>query len=133
MHAPIAWSSLRSLLLTLALTGCGGGFVFVWSGDDGPILAPTVTIENPTSAPVFETRVAVLAMGGSVANATRVQVLNTATGTVVEAQLTSPGGRGHWMIDGIALQLGTNVIVATAEGGSQGNTAEDSLTVTRTP
>ncbi|TFY96924.1 hypothetical protein [Ramlibacter rhizophilus] len=119
-------------MLPLALAGCGGGsFSFFWSDDDLLLRDPFIVIESPTTEPVFVTDAPVLALAGRASHAVRVVVVNTSTGVSVPAQLSSPGGHGSWLIEGIALQVGSNVLLALAEGEFDHVTASDTLTVTR--
>ena len=105
--------------LTRIVTGTG-------SGTD--TAAPTVTITTPTANPTFSTTNPLLNLGGTAADnvgVTQVTWANSRGGSGTASGTTS------WTASGIVLQLGANVLTVTARDAA-GNTATDSVTVTRT-
>jgi hypothetical protein len=90
---------------------------------------PTVKITAPTSSSTFATKTSPLGLGG------------TASDNVGVTQVTwssSRGGSGtatgtaNWLVNGIALQTGANVLTVTARDAA-GNTGTNALTVTYDP
>jgi len=90
--------------------------------------SPTVTITAPTADPTFNVSTPLLTLGGTASDnvgVTQVTWANNRGGSGTASGTTS------WTASGIVLQLGTNVLTVTARDAA-GNTATDSLTVTRT-
>ncbi len=90
--------------------------------------APVVTVSTPTAAATFQTTLATLSIGGSASDAvgvTQVSWSNDRGGS------GNASGTANWTAAGIALQGGQNVLTVTARDAA-GNTATDTLVVTRT-
>jgi hypothetical protein len=90
--------------------------------------SPAVTITTPTVDPTFSVSNPLLTLGGTAADnvgVTQVTWANSRGGSGTASGTTS------WTASGVVLQLGTNVLTVTARDAA-GNTATDSLTVTRT-
>jgi hypothetical protein len=88
---------------------------------------PTITITTPTSASTYTTSTTPLMIGGTASDnvgVTQVTWVNDRGGSGAATGTTS------WSAS-IALQLGTNIVTATARDAA-GNTKTDALTVTLT-
>jgi hypothetical protein len=87
---------------------------------------PTVTITSPTSNPTFTAGGSSLTLGGTASDGigvTQVTWVNSRGGNGTASGTTT------WTVNGILLQVGTNVLTVTARDAA-GNTAMDALTVT---
>ena len=91
--------------------------------------APVVSIAQPTSASTFSTTAATMNVSGTSSDGvgvTQVTWSNDRGGSGTATGTTS------WSVNGVALQVGSNVITITARDAA-GNTATDSLTITYAP
>jgi hypothetical protein len=110
--------------LALLLAGCGGG------GDS--VLPPSISIDVPTSAPGYSTTGTSVRPGGTIAHASFVHVLNSATGSTTEGYVSYYQGYGSWFADVYALVPGDNLITATADAdGTGARTAVARITIAR--
>ena len=89
---------------------------------------PTVAITSPTSSSIYSTTSSSLTLGGTAADnvgVTQVTWVNSAGGSGTATGTTS------WTAS-VPIQPGANVLTVTAQDAA-GNTATDTLTVTRRP
>jgi hypothetical protein len=113
-----------ALVLGTLLTACGGG------GGSAP--APSITIENPTSAARYETPWSDARLGGTISHASFVHALNERTGVRTEGYVNYLDGHGSWFVDVYGLQPGDNPITVTADGDGNGTrTAQARITLVR--
>ncbi|MEK6568666.1 MAG: Calx-beta domain-containing protein, partial [Candidatus Omnitrophota bacterium] len=91
--------------------------------------APTVTISSPTTSATYSTTISTLNLSGSASDAT--SGLAAITYTLNSAAPVNASGLTTWSIANLALQAGTNTIIATATDNA-GNSSTDTLTVTYT-
>ncbi len=91
--------------------------------------APVVTITSPTSNATLSVAAATLNIGGSASDAVGVTQVTWTNSTGGSGTAT---GTTSWSVNGITLQLGSNVITVTARDAA-GNTSTDTLTVTYAP
>jgi hypothetical protein len=87
--------------------------------------APVVTINAPTSNATYSTNAATLNLGGSASDnvsVTQVTWVNNRGGSGTASGTTT------WSVNGVALQLGTNVLTVTAQDAAN-NVSTDVLTV----
>ena len=118
----IIWLALAMLF---GLAGCGGG------GTDGGL---SVGINDPTAAASYTTASTSIRVGGTVAGAAYVRVVNNATGYRTDAVVSYSAGYGSWFADVYGLAPGDNPIVVTADAdGSGANTVSMGITVTLAP
>lgn len=129
-------ASLRTIFKVIALScltmlgGCGGGSDYFHWGVDVP--PPTIDIQEPTLAIYYWTTASAVNVSGSVSGASFVHVVNTTTGSRIEAYVRYSSGHGSWFAAVTGLAPGANVIVATADAdGSGARTANATLTITR--
>jgi hypothetical protein len=109
--------------MVLLLAGCGGG---------SSVAPPSISIDVPTSAPVYSTTGTSVRLGGTIARASFVHVLNSATGSTTEGYVSYYQGYGSWFADVYALVPGDNLITATADAdGTGARTAVARITITR--
>jgi M6 family metalloprotease-like protein len=124
-------------------TAEGGQPIYVWLKDGAgntsylnwssttlyyDVTAPTITITNPTSDPIYSTSSSTLSMGGSASDnigVTQVTWSNDRGGSGTCSGTTS------WSASGITLYSGQNNILVTARDAAN-NTGIDTLTVTYT-
>ena len=91
--------------------------------------APVVTITSPTSNATLSVAAATLNLGGSASDAVGVTQVTWSNSTGGSGTAT---GTTSWTVNGITLQLGSNVITVTARDAA-GNTSTDTITVTYAP
>jgi hypothetical protein len=87
---------------------------------------PTVTITSPTSASTYTTTSSTIALGGTAADNSGVQIvgwINDRGGSAVA------NGTNTWSVPSITLASGTNTITVKAQDGA-GNIGSDVITVT---
>jgi hypothetical protein len=101
---------------------------FTWTVAAGDTTAPTISITTPTTSTTYSTSSAILAVGGTAADAVGVTQV---TWTNDRGGSGTATGTTNWSVAGIALQSGANVITVTARDAAN-NTRTDSLTVTFT-
>lgn len=107
----------------LLLGGCGGG---------NSVPPPSISIDVPTSAPAYFTTATSVRLGGTIADASFVHVLNSTTGSTTEGYVSYYQGYGSWFADVYGLLPGDNLITATADAdGTGARTAVARITVTR--
>jgi hypothetical protein len=122
------WGLTFGVVLTLGalLAACGGDD----SGNAGPV--PSISIENPTSAPSYYTTSTGLMLGGTISRASYVHVRNARTGFTTDGYVNYYQGQGSWFADVRGLEPGDNPITATADADGFGtSTASATITVTR--
>ncbi len=121
-------TSTATATANVSLAADGDTISRIVSGSGTDATAPGVAITTPTANPTFSTSNPTLTLGG------------TASDTVGVTQVTWANDRGgsgtatgttSWTASGIALQVGVNVLTATARDAA-GNIATASLTVTLT-
>jgi len=107
------------------LAACGG--------DDTAVL-PSIEIETPTSLPAYATDNTAVRLGGTIARASFVRVVNNATGISVSGYVNYVDGYGSWFADVYGLVPGDNFLVVTADADGTGTrTSTDAITVTLPP
>jgi hypothetical protein len=99
---------------------------FTWTIAAGDTTAPTISITTPTTSTTYTTSSAIVALGGTAADAvgvTQVTWMNDRGGSGTATGTTS------WSVAGIALQSGANIITVTARDAA-GNVTTDVITIT---
>jgi hypothetical protein len=89
---------------------------------------PAVAITSPTSAATFSTAASTVALGGTASDNIAVTQISY---RVNGGASTNAAGTTSWSVASVALQIGSNTIVVTGRDAA-GNSATDTLTVTRT-
>lgn len=116
---------LITLTITLILVGCGGG-----GGGSGS--KPSIDIQNPTDAPTYSTVWTGVRIGGTISNASFVDVRNALTGDTTVGYVFYNQGLGTWFADVGGLGFGENPITATADSdGTGSSTANAYITLIR--
>ena len=115
------------ILGVVTVLGSGGDIDF---GDSTS--KPTISIENPTTEPIYATTATSVTIGGRISGASFAEVLNVTTGSSSLGYVFYNDGIGTWFSWSPHLVPGDNLIKAIADAdGSGTNTAEDSIIIRR--
>ena len=118
------------LLTLFGLAACGGSGSSNGSGNENQ--APSISIDEPTSASSYSTTWSGVIIGGTISGASFVHVKNELTGFTTEGFVNYYDGHGSWFAEIQGLGLGNNQITVTADANGTGvRTADAHITIIR--
>jgi len=112
---------ILSLAIVIALIGCGGGVDGGNIGGGDYVLAPSISITEPTTATSYATVWSGVRIGGTTSNVSIVRATNTLTGSTNIGYVTYNQGQGTWFVDVTELGFGENPITVTGDSNGLGD------------